>query len=211
MNNEHRWFLPVILTAGGLFLYFSFPLWVEAAHSLVGVFILVTKILPALPKILWWVAGVALLGFWAIAVFLKFARMNPKNNKEKKVVPAFPGRLAAIQSTLSRAGSGRYSREEIRNLLRSQAVSLIALEMNISEEESWKIFQKGDWTEDSLLRDYFFEVKDPKEKKWSWRPRFGKSDPTGFLEKTRTVLERLWIFDSFSNRKGKYDPPDINL
>lgn len=210
MKTDRRWLLPLILISAASFLYLSFPLLVEGIHSLLAILILGGTILRAMPQILWWVMGGAFLVFWGFGVIVRLASRELAGKEKGKVDFTFPGRLRAIHRTLFRGGSGRYFQEEVRNLLRARAVDLIALKLDISEEEAQKRFQKGDWTEDPLLQMYFSEEKNwPKEKRSPW-PWFKKSRPPAFLEKARTSLERLETYGNSPHRKGKYDPPNVD-
>jgi len=210
MKTDRRWLLPLTLIPAASFLYFSFPLLVEGIHSLLAILILGGTILRALPQILWWFVGGAFLVVWALGVIVHLAGREPAGKKEGKSDFPFSGRLRAIHRTLFRGGSGRYFQDEVRNLLRARAVDLIALKLDISEEEAQKRFQKGDWTEDPLLQMYFSEEKNwGKEKRSLWS-RLKKSKSPDFLEKARTVLERLETYGNFPHRKGKYDPPHVD-
>jgi hypothetical protein len=206
MKTNRRWLLPLTLILAGSFLYFSFPLLVEGIHSLLAILILGGTILRAMPQILWWVVGGAFLVFWGFGVIVRLASRELAGKEKGKVDFTFSGRLRAIHRILFRGGSGRYFQDEVRNLLRARAVDLIALKLDISEEEAQKRFQEGDWTEDPLLQMYFSEEKSwGKEKRSPW-PWFKISRPPAFLEKARTALERLEIYGNFPHRKGKYDP-----
>jgi hypothetical protein len=206
MKTDRRWLILLTLILAASFLYFSFPLVVEGVHSLIAILILGGAILWALPQILWWILGAAFLVLWGLGVIVHLAGRELAGKKKTKADRPFSGRLRGIHRTLLRGASGRYFQDEVRNLLRARAVDLIALKLDISEEEAQKRFQEGDWTEDPLLQMYFSEEKSwGKEKRSPW-PWFKISRPPAFLEKARTALERLEIYGNFPHRKGKYDP-----
>lgn len=210
MKLDRRWLILLTLILAASFLYFSFPLVVEGIHSLLAILILGGAILWALPQILWWILGAAFLVLWGLGVIVHLAGRELAGKKKGKVDFNFSGRLRAIHRTLFRGGSGRYFQDEVRNLLRARAVDLIALKLDISEEEAQKRFQEGDWTEDPLLQMYFSGEKSwGKENRGKW-PWLQKSKNPAFLEKARTSLERLEIYGNFPDRKGKHDPPHVD-
>jgi hypothetical protein len=210
MKPDRRWLLPLSLILVAFFLYFAFPLLVEGVRSLLVILILGGTILRALPQILCWLVGGAFLVFWGLGVIVHLASRELAGKKEARVHSPVSGRLRAIHRTLSRGGSGWYFQDEVRNLLRSRAVDLIALKLDISEDEAQQRFQNGDWTEDPLLKEYFSEEKNRgKEKQGLW-PRLKKSGPPDFLEKARTALGRLETYGNFPARKGKHEPTHVN-
>jgi len=210
MKPDRLWLLPLTLILGASFLYFSFPLLVEGTRSLLTILILGGTILSALPQVVWWAMGGAFLVFWGLEVIVHLASRELAGKKKARVNSPFSGRLRTIHRTLSRGGSGRYFHDEMRNLLRSRAVDLIALKLDISEKEALQRFQKGDWTKDPLLKTYFSEEKNwGKDKQGLWLG-FKKSKAPDFLEKARTALERLETYGNFPDRKGKHESTHVN-
>ncbi|NWF54902.1 MAG: hypothetical protein HXY45_08935 [Syntrophaceae bacterium] len=156
MKSDRRWLLPLVLILAAGFLYLTFPLWVEGVRSFLVILILGGTILEALPQVVWWMAGLAILVFWGLRMIVRLADRELAGKKESGGNSPFSGRLRVICRTLSRGGAGWYFQDEVRNLLRSLAVDLIALKLAIFEEEAQQRFQKGDWTEDLLLKTYFY-------------------------------------------------------
>ncbi len=210
MKPDRRWLLPLILILAAGFLYLTFPLWFEGVRSFLVILILGGTILQALPQVVWWIVGLAILVFWGLGMIVRLAGRELAGKKESKGNPPFSGSLRAIYRTLSRGGAGWYFQDEVRNLLRSLAVDLISLKLAISEEEARQKFQKGDWTEDLLLKTYFSEERNwEKERQGLWR-RFRNPDPFHFLETARTTLARLKDYGNDSGRKGKHEPTRVN-
>ena len=210
MKLDRRWLLPLTLILAAFFLYFSFPLLVMGIHSLLTVLILGGTILGALPQILWWILGGMFLVLWGLKVIIQLGSRELEGKKEARIHLPFSGRLRAIYRTLFRSELGWYSQNEVRNLLQSRAIDLIALKLDISEKEAQRRFQKGDWTEDPLLKTYFSEDRNREpEKHGLWR-RFMKSKRPNVLAAARNVLERLEAYDDFPERKGKHEPTHIN-
>jgi len=210
MKTDRRWLILPTLILAASFLYFSFPLVVEGIHSLIAILILGGAILWALPQILWWILGTAFLVLWSLGVIVHLAGRELAGKMKTKSDRPFSGRLRAIHRTLSRGGSGRYFQDEVRNLLRARAVDLIALKLDISEEEAQKRFHEGDWTEDPLMKTYFSEANNwGKENRGKWR-WLQKSKNPDFLQNAQSALERLEIYGNFPHRKGKYDPPHVD-
>jgi len=195
---------------GALFLYFSFPLLVEGIRSLLAILILGGAILQALPQILWWILGGGFLVIWGLGVIVRLASRGLARKKKTKADRPFSGRLRAMHRILSRGGSGWYFQDEVRNLLRSLAMDLIALKLALSEEEAQQRFRKGDWTEDPLLVEYFSEERSWGKERKGVKRWFQKSKPPDFLEMARKALEQLETYGNFPHRKGKHEPTHVN-
>jgi hypothetical protein len=210
MKSDRRWFLLLMLILAAVLLYISFPLLVEGVGSFLVILVLGATILRALPQVVWWIMGLTFLVLWGLGIIVLLAGRELAGKKESRGNSPFSGRLRAIYRTLSRGGAGWYFQDEVRNLLRSLAVDLISLKLAIPEEEALQRFQKGDWTEDLLLKTYFSEERNwEKERQGLWR-RFRKSDPSHFLETARTTLARLKDYGNDSGRKGKNEPTRVN-
>ena len=210
MRLDRRWFLLPVFILSALFLYLAFPLLIEGIHSLLAAMVLGGTVLWALPQVLWWAMAGVLLALWGLGTMIRLwsGRTSRKNMTKMESFPA--GRMEAIQKTLVRAGSGRYFREEARNLLRSLAVDLTALKLDLSEEEASQRFIRGDWTDDPELKVFFSIDPDRgKEKQCLW-PWSNKSRPPVFLGEVQNILDRLKAYGNFPGGKGKYDQPNIH-
>jgi hypothetical protein len=130
---------------------------------------------------------------------------KPRKKKRQPYDHDYHGRFREIQQSLSRARSGRYSQGEVRNIFRSLAIDLIALKLDIPEEEARQRFHRGDWTEDRALKAYFSEdLTQEEEGQGLWR-QFRRVKAPAFLEETQETLERLKSYSNFSNGGEKFD------
>ena len=208
MRLNRSWEILLVVTLGALFIYFAFTLLVRGMEFLLtfilgGIFILL-----ALPQMLWWGAGMTILIFWGLQVLINLGigRLPSSHKKEGQSYDHdFHGRFRAIQQRLLRASSRRYYQDEVKNILRSLAIDLISLKLDISEQEAKERFRQGDWTQDQALKDYFFEEPAwEKEREGLWR-RFKRAKAPAFLEKTQKALDRLKSYGNFSDGGKRFD------
>jgi hypothetical protein len=213
MKPDRRWGIPLFVTLGALFIYFTFPLLVQGMNSLIKFIIGGIFILLALPQMLWWGVGVTILIFWGLRVLmnLEISRLSKSGKREGQPYDYdYHGRFRVIRQRLLGASSRRYSQDEVRNILRSLAIELIALKLDISEEEARQRFRQGDWTEDRALEAYFLpEPHRGKEKQGLWR-RFKRTKSPAFLEETQEALDRLKSYRNFSEGRKRFDLANHN-
>ena len=210
MRLDRCWFLLPVLILSALFLYPAFPLFVEGIRSLLAVMILGGTILWALPQVLWWAMAGVILALCGLRIIIRLWSRLPAREDMSKMEFSPAGRMGAIQKALVRSGSGKYFREEAKHLLRSLAVDLMVLKLELSEEEvKWRLIQ-GDWTDDPALKAFFSEEPDrEKEKQGRW-PWLKRSKPPAFLDEVRNILDRLKAYTDFPEGKGRYDHPDVH-
>lgn len=126
-------------------------------------------------------------------------------------VESLGGRMEAIHKTLTRAESSMYSREEIRNLLRSLVINMIVLKLEISEAEARERLTRGNWTEDPLLKEFFSKrpgLVEEERGRWQWSKK--PSTPV-FLHEAGNILDRLEAYGDFPKREKAEDgPPGFN-
>jgi hypothetical protein len=162
---------------------------------------------------LWWGVGVTILVFWGLRVFMNLEISTLSKSRKREGQPYdhdYHGRFRVIRQRLLGASSRRYSRDEVRNILRSLAIDLITLKLDISEEEARQRFRQGGWTEDRALRAYFFAEPDRgKEKQGLWR-RFKRTKYPAFLEETQEALDRLKSYNNFSDGRKRFDLANHN-
>jgi len=212
MRLDRRWLIPLTLILAAFFLYLFFPLLIEGTNSLLAILVLGGTIILALPQMVWWGVGVTILIFWGLRVLtnLGVSRLSWSRKKGRQPYDHPHGSLRAIQHRLWAASSGRYFQDEGRDILRSLAIDLIALKLDISEEEARKRFLQGDWTEDQALKDYFSQEPTwGRERQGLWR-RFKRTKSPAFPEETQKALDRLKSHRNFSKGGEIFDLANHN-
>ena len=209
MRLDFRWKIPLSMTMGALFIYLAFPLLVRGTEFLFMLILGGIFILLALPQMLWWGVGLTVLISWGLGVLINLGISGLRDSRKKEGQPydhAYHGRFSFIQQRLLGAASGsRYYQDEVKNILRSQAIDLITLKLDISKEEARQRFQQGDWTEDQVLKAYLSqELFRGKEGQGLWR-RFKRKKSQAFLEKTQKALDRLKSYNNFSDEGKRFD------
>jgi hypothetical protein len=150
------------------------------------------NVILAMPQIVWWFIGVAIMIVWGLHLLLRLG---------KNALPSIPdplrllrthGRLSELKSCLYEANSETYSQDKVRQLLSSLAIDLISLRLDISEEEARNLYFRADWTEDEILKSYFYRERDTTAKTKRRLARwFKKPEPSSFLKETGEILSRL--------------------
>lgn len=208
MRLDRRWEMTLSVIFGALFIYLAFPLLVRGTEFLLmfiegGIFILLV-----LPQMLWWGVGMTVLIFWGLQVLINLGISGLRDSRKKEgnsYDHDYHGHFRAIQQRLLQASSGRYYQDEVKNILRSLAIDLITLKLDIPEEEARKRFQQGDWTEDQALKAYLSqELFRGKEGQGLWR-RFKRKKSQAFLEETQEALDRLKSYSNFSDGGKRFD------
>jgi hypothetical protein len=189
MRRDRRWlFLLLLALAGGMFYALSPLLYLFAFIFRQGIHLII-----ALPQIVWWLIGGAILTFYGLHVFVRLQKSAFPKIPEPQFPPQSQGRLAERRRSLYEANSGAYSRDEVRRFLSTLAIDLISLKLDISEEAARKLYLRGDWTEDEILKTYFYKEKDTtalKKRKRLLR-WFKEPEPSPFLKDTSQIMNRL--------------------
>jgi hypothetical protein len=187
----------------------------QGMATILGLIILGTRIIAELPQILWWGAGVAVLIIGGLRVLCRLGTVMWFRSEESTPASFSPGRLGVIHRSLSRTGYGEYSRNEVRKLLGSLTIDVIALKLDIPETEATRLFREGNWTEDSDLASSLLpQQSSPEQGRSLWR-RIKKSRSAPFLEETQNTLDRIQKLHSchFERSEAKREickpaPPD---
>jgi hypothetical protein len=188
MKFEGRWEMILFWMAVGGFILFTFPLWVYGLSILGGI----AWQMGALPQVLWWNLGLAILGGWGLIGLARRSKLRwPGFSKEKSSFPFSSGPLRSLYQSFGQARGSAYGQEKIMNQLQSLAIDLLTLKRNLPEEEGRKIFRQGDWTDDPELLSFFQERPAFREKRPGILRRRIKSFEPDFLLKSQKVLDRL--------------------
>jgi len=200
MRRDRRWLFLLVLMLLGLLIY--------ALSPLLDLFLVVLRegvnVILAVPQLLWWLIGVAVLTISGLHLLLRLAE-SAFSGQAKPLPPLRShGRLSEVRGSLHEALSEIYWQEKVRQLLSSLTIDLISLRLDIPEEEGRKRYFRADWTEDEILKSYFYRERDTTAKsrrrlaKW-----FTKSKPSSFLKETGEILNRLNYY-SRSVNGGKF-------
>jgi hypothetical protein len=112
--------------------------------------------------------------------------------------------MGELRSSLYEARWETYSQDKVRQLLSSLAIHLISLRLDISEEEARKLYFRADWTEDEIVKAYFYKERAAVKKRRLLPRWFKKSGPSLFLKETGQILNRLGHY-SHSINGGEFD------
>lgn len=163
----------------------------EGMVGMWGLIMLGMRLLGDLPQWFWWAAGIAALSIYGLGISGNLLTMMWPRPKKSIPTSSAPGRLGTIYRSLSRKGHGEYHRRELRDLLGSLAVDLIALKRDIPESDALRVFREGNWTTDPGLRSYLLPRESSREQSRGLCRRFRKRKPASFHEETQDALERL--------------------
>ena len=209
MKND-RWFMVLILIVAGLVIYALYPLLIYGMELFLFVMVQGLSVLLALPQLLWWLTGAIFLTFWGLKLLLRLGTNLFSAPGRPRPAAAFHGRLQALRRRLYAAKSGPFSQDEIRQLLRLLTIDLIALKLDLSEEEARKRFFQGDWTRDPVLKAYLYKKRDLVRQRLGQRfmQWLRKLETPSFLQETREVLNHLEAYRSFSDGGEQIDIAD---
>jgi hypothetical protein len=198
----NRWLIPLLLILAGLVICALYPLLIQGMELLLFIMVQGGSALLALPQMLWWLSGAIFLTFWGLKLLLRLGKHIFSASKSPFHRPSLHGRLSALWQYLYSARSeGSYSQDEVRQFLRLLTIDLIALKLDISEEEARKRFFQGDWTQDHVLKAYLYKERDfvtqmLGKRFLRWLKR---SERPVFLEETREVVNRLKEYRNFAD------------
>lgn len=207
MRPDRQWiFLFILFLIGMLLIYSLSPFW--------GLFLFFFQqginLILAMPQIVLWLIGGTVLAYWAFHLFLKLAKSMFPGIPKPQSVQRIQGNLGELRRSIHEVDPGTYSQGRIRQLLSSLAIDLISIRLDISEEESRKIFFAAEWTEDDILKSYFYDKKSTTSKnKWSFPRFFKKFESSSLLDETGQVLDRLNYYGDLENG-GKFGHRDGN-
>jgi hypothetical protein len=200
MRRDRRCLIILRAVLGVLAIGLLSLLLAQGIVAMPGLIILGMHILGDLPQIFWWAAGVAALIICGLGALRNLGIMMGSRSKESTLASSAVGRFGVIYRNLSRRSYGEYSRKELRKLLGSLAIDLIALKRDIPESEAARIFREGDWTDDPALRSYFLPQESSCEQgRGLWR-RLKKSRAAISPEETQEALARLISYGEFQER-----------
>lgn len=198
---------PPIPVLAVFFFCFSFQMLIWGSRSFLVVLNLGVAILRALPQALCWAMVAALPTIWGLRVIIHLGSGGVSRRNATGIEPLLPGRMEIIHKAFVRAESSKYSQEEVKNLLRSLALDLIALKKDLSEAETRQRFNRGDWTDDPALSAFLKQGPDAREEKRGRWPGSKKPRARAFPDDVMDAMDRLEVFSNFSISKGQYDPP----
>jgi hypothetical protein len=205
-----RWLMALILIVAGLVIYALYPLLIYGMELFLFVTVQGLSVLLALPQLLWWLAGAMFLTFWGLKLLLRLGTNFLWAPGRPLPAAAFHGRLQALRHRLYAATSGPFSQDEIRQLLRLLTIDLIALNLDLSEEEARKRFFQGDWTSDHVLKAYLYKERHLVRQGLGQRfmQWFRKLETPSFLQETGDILNHLETYRSFSDGEEQIDIAD---
>ena len=146
----------------------------------------------AMPQRLWWFVGVGGFTVWGFCLLVHLGKKALSGREEPRPVLQPQGDLSQLCKFLEEARSGPYYQDRVRQRLSNLAVDLISLRLDLSEEEARKVYFREDWTEDELVRAYFFKGKENPLKNERSRSRdVRRLGPSLFLKETDQILDRL--------------------
>jgi hypothetical protein len=187
MIHDRLWLFGIVLVVAGLLIY--------ALSPLLDLFLVVLRegmnLFLAMPQIVWWLIGITIMIVWGFHLLAQFGKRLFPTRPQPQPVPQFHGRMGKLRSSLCKARWETYSQDKVRQHLSSLAIDLISLRLDISEEEARKLYFRGDWTDDEIVKAYFYKER-PHVKKRRLLPRwFKKSERPLFLKETSQVLNCL--------------------
>jgi len=197
----------MILIVGGLLLYTAYPLLIYGMNLLLFIIVQGVSVLLALPQVLWWLLAVIIFIFLGLKLLLRLGKNIFSGSGIPLTVLSFHGRLSALRQCICSARSAPYSQDEVRQLLRSLAIDLIALKLDISQEEARNRFSREDWTQDQTLKVYLYKERDFEARRLGQRllQWFRKSETPEFLRETKETIARLKYYRDFADGGEKND------
>jgi len=191
MRLDRKFFSVFMAIPGFLAIGLLSLLLAEGMVAMWGLIVIGMRLLVDLPQWYWWAAGIAALSIYGLGISGNLLSMMWPRAKESPSALVAPGRLGTIYGSLSRKNHGEYYRRELRDLLGSLAVDVIALKRDIPESDALRVFREGSWTDDQGLRSYLLPGESSREQSRDMWRRFRKRKPAPFLEETQDALERL--------------------
>lgn len=198
----NRWLVLLLLILAGGVIYVLYPLLIYGMELILFIMIQGGSALLALPQKLWWLTGAIFLIFVGLKLLFRLGEGIFTASKSPSHTPSLHGRLSALQQNLYNVRlDGSYSQDKVRQHLRLLATDLIALKLDISEEEARKRFFQGDWTQDHVLKAYLYKEREfvtqmLGKRFLRWLKR---SERPVFLEETREVVDHLKKYRDFSD------------
>jgi hypothetical protein len=185
---DRHWLFLFVVVLVGVLIYVLSPL----LKLFLFVFRLGTDLILAMPQLLWWLIGGAILSFWGLHLVLRLGKSTLPGVPEPQLIRQSQGYLSKLRKSLCEADSGTYYQNRIRQHLSALAIDLISLRLDISEEEARNLYFRADWTEDEIVKAYFNKEQDATVKNRRRLSRwFKKSEPSLFLKETGQILDRL--------------------
>jgi hypothetical protein len=158
--------------------------------------------IPELPNAVWWFTGTAVLSLWGTGLVLRLLKALLSKRRNSSPVAPFQGRVASLHSELCNGLLQGYSRDKVRDALRSVAVGLCALMGDGSDEEARRRVLRGDWPRDPVLAPYLEAEFPPRGESRRWqrlRSFFGGSRSPLFIQETEEAVRRLEIYGGFAH------------
>ena len=200
MRPDRHWLFLFVVILVGVLIYVLSPL----LNAFLFLFRQGINLILAMPQLVWWLIGGAILSFWGLHLVLRLGKSTFPGVQEPQPVRQSQGYLSELRKYLYEAGLGTYSQDRIRQRLSILAIDLISLRLDISEEEARNLYFSADWTEDEIVKAYLYKEKDTTLKNRRRLPRwFKKSTPSLFLKETGQILNRLDHY-SHSPNGGKF-------
>jgi len=206
MRPDRHWLFLFVVVLVGVLIY--------ALSPLLSLFLFFFRegvnLILAMPQIVWWLTGGAILSFWGLHLLVQLRKTAPQAVPEPRTARQSQGHLSELRKSLYETDLGTYSQDKVRQRLSSLAIDLISLRLDIPEEEARNLYFTGDWTEDEIVKAYFYKEKDTPVRNRRRLPKwFKKSEPSLFLKETGQILNRL-VHYSHSPDGGKFGHPNGN-
>jgi len=188
MRHDRHWLFDIVLVVAGLLIYMF--------SCLLDLFLVVLRegmnLFIAMSQIVWCLIGITIMIVWGFRLLAQLGKRLFTTRPQPQPGMHFRGRMGELRSSLCKACWETYLQDKVRKLLSSLAIDLISLRLDISGEEARKLYFRVDWTEDEILKSYFYNERDTTAKtrrrllKW-----FKKPKPSSFLKETVEALNRL--------------------
>jgi hypothetical protein len=145
----------------------------------------------ATPQFVWWLTGGAILSFWGLYLLLQLRKGALPETPDPRPGRQSQGHLNELRKSLYETDLGTYSQDRVRQNLSTLAIDLIFLKLDISEEEARNLYFRADWTQDEIVKAYFYKQRATIKRRRLLSKWFKKSERTLFLKETSQVLNRL--------------------
>jgi hypothetical protein len=192
------------LVAGGFTLAAALVLSISRRDLHLSVTQWASRILE-LPGLIWWFAGTTVLSLWGLPLVLRLLRglLSGAGNPSPRL--QFPGRFGLLHSELYNAERKGSRSEKVQKVLRSLAVDLTALAGDIPEKVARQRVLRGEWTEDSVVKEYFARESSPgRRRRWQRLGHvLGRPKSSTFLQETEEAVRRLEAYGRFAHGSEK--------
>jgi hypothetical protein len=158
-----------------------------------------------LPDLVWWFAGTMVLSLRGLPLVLRLLKRPLSEVRHPSLRLQFGGRLELLRSDLCNVERKGHSSEKVQKLLRSLAVDLTALAGNMPEKVARQRVLWGEWTEDSVLKEYLArQLSRGRRRRWQRLGHvLGRPKSSTFLQETEEAVRRLEAYGRFAHGSEK--------